>query len=423
MEKERQGGRMPKIPDERQEQKAWLMEQIQCLSNRYEEDVLKLRREIHREPELAFREFKTAEKIRQALSPMGLALRTGIAGTGLIADLEGKAPGKNLLLRADMDALPMGEENDLPFCSRNPGVMHACGHDVHAANLAGVARILWELREYWNGSVRFVFQPAEESGGGREMIRAGILEDKKFDASLALHVEASARPGHFVLGWGNITAYSDRFTITVRGKKTHSARPHKGVDAIAIAAQVITALNGLLLKEIDPLKQATYSIGMIQGGTAPNIIADKVELTGMMRNVTAETRQVLAERLKSVSEGIASALGGSAEFTLFEGYPSVYNDPALTDFVAREISAQSARWVSDLVPDLAGQELLIRETQPILGAEDYGFYTQKLPCCFYRVSTGNQAPTHSTRFMVEEPYIKLCTRSLASLAVSYLLGP
>nr|WP_235257767.1 peptidase dimerization domain-containing protein [Fournierella massiliensis] len=190
-----------------------------------------------------------------------------------------------------------------------------------------------------------------------------------------------------------------------------------------MAAQVITALNGLLLKEIDPLKQATYSIGMIQGGTAPNIIADKVELTGMMRNVTAETRQVLAERLKSVSEGIASALGGSAEFTLFEGYPSVYNDPALTDFVAREISAQSARWVSDLVPDLAGQELLIRETQPILGAEDYGFYTQKLPCCFYRVSTGNQAPTHSTRFMVEEPYIKLCTRSLASLAVSYLLGP
>ena len=204
-----------------------------------------------------------------------------------------------------------------------------------------------------------------------------------------------------MLGWGNITAYSDRFTITVRGKKTHSARPHKGVDAIAIAAQVITALNGLLLKEIDPLKQATYSIGMIQGGTAPNIIADKVELTGMMRNVTAETRQILAERLKSVSEGIASALGGSAEFTLFEGYPSVYNDPALTDFVAREISAQSARWVSDLAPDLAGQELLIRETQPILGAEDYGFYTQKLPCCFYRVSTGNQAPTHSTRFMVD----------------------
>ena len=229
MEKERQGGRMPKIPDERQEQKAWLMEQIQCLSNRYEEDVLKLRREIHREPELAFREFKTAEKIRQALSPMGLALRTGIAGTGLIADLEGKAPGKNLLLRADMDALPMGEENDLPFCSRNPGVMHACGHDVHAANLAGVARILWELREYWNGSVRFVFQPAEESGGGgREMIRAGILEDKKFDASLALHVEASARPGHFVLGWGNITAYSDRFTITVREKRPTAPGPTKG---------------------------------------------------------------------------------------------------------------------------------------------------------------------------------------------------
>ena len=393
------------------------------LSDRYENSVLTLRREIHADPELSFKEIRTAQRVKEALEALGLTVRSGIAGTGLIADMKGRSPGKTLLLRADMDALPLQEDNNLPFCSRNPGVMHACGHDVHTANLVGVAKILHDLRSEWDGTVRFVFQPAEENGGGgREMIRAGIMDDIRIDASMALHTMASLKPGRFSLGWKNVTSYSDRFSITVWGKKTHSAQPQNGVDAINIAAHVIVAVNGLLAKIIDPMARATYSFGTINGGTAPNIIPDRVEMVGMMRNVTDETRQILREKIGSVAQGIASAMGGQADFSFFEGYSSVYNDPALTDFVAEEIEAGAAQWLADINPetDTSG-DLLVREAEPILGAEDYGFYTQRVPSCFYRVATGDTSPAHSAKFMVEEKYIKLCTRSMATLAISYLM--
>lgn len=252
------------------------------------------------------------------------------------------------------------------------------------------------------------------------MIKAGIMDDIHIDASMALHTMATATPGHFSMGWNNVTSYSDRFTITVEGKKTHSAQPQNGVDAIAIAAQLVTAVNGLLLKEIDPMERATYSIGVIRGGTAPNIVADRVEMVGMMRNVTDETRQILRRKLETVSQGIAQAMGGKAIFDFFEGYSSVYNNPTLTDFVAQEIDACADTWLKDINPELPGREALIREKRPILGAEDYGFYTQRVPSCFYRVATGNRAPAHSPDFMVDERYIKLCTRSLAHLSLAYL---
>ncbi|HWP51907.1 MAG TPA: M20 family metallopeptidase [Clostridia bacterium] len=400
-----------------------IRERIMELSDQYEDSVLVLRREIHADPELSFKETRTAQRVKVALESLGLTVRSGIAGTGLIADMHGRAPGKTLLLRADMDALPLQEENDLPFCSKNPGVMHACGHDVHTANLVGVAKILKDLCGEWDGTVRFVFQPAEENGGGgREMIRAGIMDDIKIDASMALHTLTTLEPGRFSLGWKNVTSYSDRFSITVHGKKTHSAQPQNGVDAINIAAQIIVAVNGLLAKNIDPMARATYSFGTINGGTAPNIIPDCVEMVGMMRNVTDETREILRDKIQSVAEGIAAAMGGRAEYNFFEGYASVYNHPIIADFVAAEIEANAAQWVSDIDPQASESgDLLVRETEPILGAEDYGFYTQRVPSCFYRVATGDAAPAHSPKFMVEEKYIKLCTRSMASLAISYLM--
>lgn len=394
------------------------------LSNEYESSVLELRREIHTDPELAFNEVRTAQRVKKALEELGLTVRSGIAKTGLIADMHGKNPGKTLLLRADMDALPLKEENGLPFCSVNQGVMHACGHDVHTASLVGVAKILNVLRTEWDGTVRFVFQPAEESGGGgREMIREGIMDDIRIDASMALHTMATEKPGRFSLGWKNVTSYSDRFSITVCGKKTHSAQPQNGVDAINIAAHIIVAINGILAKNIDPMDRATYSFGTINGGTAPNIIPDRVELVGMMRNVTDKTREILRHQIKNISEGIAAGMGGKAEYTFYEGYSSVYNDPIITDFVAGEIEDNASQWLQDIDPDagLFG-DLLIREAEPILGAEDYGFYTQRVPSCFYRVATGDTAPAHSSKFMVDEKYIKLCTRSMASLAISYLMN-
>lgn len=392
------------------------------LSDRFEQEVLNLRRAIHENPELSFHEVQTAGLVQQALEGIGLIVKSGIACTGLIADIHGSKPGRTLLLRADMDALPIQEQNDLPFRSKNDSVMHACGHDVHTANLVGVARILYELRNSWSGTIRLVFQPAEENGGGgREMIRAGILDDIPIDASIALHTMATAAPGHFSLGWGNVTAYSDKFSIIVHGKQTHSSQPQNGVDAIAIAAQIITAINGILLKDIDPMDRATYSIGTIQGGVAPNIVPDHVEMCGMMRNITAQTREILRGKIASTAEGIARSFGGSAEFLFTEGYSSVYNDPVLTDFVAKQIQDKSPIWLEGIEGKPHAEEWLVRETRPILGAEDYGFYTQRIPSCFYRVATGDAAPAHSPHFLVQEPYIKLCTRSMASLAISYLM--
>jgi len=392
------------------------------LSDRFEQEVLNLRRAIHENPELSFHEVQTAGLVQQALESIGLIVKCGIAGTGLIADIHGSKPGRTLLLRADMDALPIQEQNDLPFRSKHDSVMHACGHDVHTANLVGVARILCELRDSWSGTIRLVFQPAEENGGGgREMIRAGILDDIPIDASIALHTMTTAAPGHFSLGWGNVTAYSDKFSIVVNGKQTHSSQPQNGVDAIAIAAQIITAINGILLKDIDPMDRATYSIGTIQGGVAPNIVPDHVEMCGMMRNITAQTREILRGKISSTAEGIARSLGGSAEFSFTEGYSSVYNDPALSNFVAKQIQDKSPLWLEGIEGEPHAEEWLVRETRPILGAEDYGFYTQRIPSCFYRVATGDAAPAHSPHFLVQEPYIKLCTRSMASLAISYLM--
>lgn len=405
----------------------WLEDRILELSDRNEERVLALRRAIHQDPELSFKEFHTSERVRKLLEEMGLTVRSGIAGTGVIADivggLAGDQPGKTLLLRADMDALPLTEENDLPFKSQNPGVMHACGHDVHTANLMGVAWILNELKPYWSGRVRLVFQPAEESGGGgRELIKAGIMDDIPIDASIALHTLTSAAPGHFTIGWRNISAYSDRFNIIVHGKRAHSANPQDGIDAIEIAAHIVIAVNGLLKSSISPLDRATYSIGKIEGGTAPNIIADRVELVGMMRNITAKTREILRKRIEETSCGIAKAFGGSAEFIFTEGYSSVYNDPSLTDFVAEQIEREAPQWLSGIDSGMASQpDILIRQELPMLGAEDYGFYTQRVPSCFYRVATGDQAPAHTGKFFIEEKYIKLCTRSMASLALRYLL--
>ncbi len=297
-----------------------LAQRIQQLTDRYESDVLTLRHAIHADPELSFKEFHTMERVVEALKAIGIPARCGIVGTGIVADIQGAAPGRTLLLRADMDALPITENNDLPFCSQNQGVMHACGHDVHTANLVGVARILNELKEHWNGTVRLVFQPAEESGGGgREMIKKGILDDFPIDASLALHTMTTLKPGHLSLGRENVTSFSDRFVIKVTGKSTHSAKPQEGVDAIAIAGQIIVALNGMLLKEIDPMENATYSIGKIQGGTAPNIICDSVEMVGMMRNVGPVTREKLRVRMEAMVTDIARAYGGKAEYDLGGG--------------------------------------------------------------------------------------------------------
>ncbi|MBF4692507.1 M20 metallopeptidase family protein [Fusibacter ferrireducens] len=396
--------------------------EITQISDEIENEVIGLRRRIHAYPELSFQEFKTAETVLEILKTLDVKVKTGIAGTGIIADMEGNGKGKSLLLRADMDALPLQEFNQLPFKSSVEGVMHACGHDAHTANLLGVAMIMNRMRSKWSGRIRFVFQPAEErGGGGKKMIDEGILDDVSFDAALALHTSATMSPGSIQVGWENITAYSDKFNIQVKGKKTHSSNPSKGIDAINIAAHIIVTLNSILAKNMDPMATGTFSIGIIRGGSAPNIVADEVMLEGMMRNVTPETRQIMIQKIESIAKHVAEGMGGQADFIFTEGYPSVYNNVEFTNFVYKQMTDYFEDWQSEIaLSDTLNPSQIIRQEKPLLGAEDFGFYSQRIPSCFYWVGTGNLAPAHSGDFMIEEKYIKLCLRSMATIAFEYL---
>lgn len=232
-----------------------------------------------------------------------------------------------------MDALPLQEEAPVDYISKNPGVMHACGHDFHTANLLGVAMILNEMKNDFSGTVKFVFQPAEENGGGgRSMVNEGVLENPKIDAAMALHVMPELE-GTISLGYGASSAYSDGFTLKIHGKKAHTSKPQDGVDAILIAGHIIVSLQSILTRNIDPFAISTFSLGKISGGSAPNIVPDYVEINGMMRNLDKTARQTLIENIEKISKSIAESMDGSLEFLFKEGYPSVVNDTEMVDLV------------------------------------------------------------------------------------------
>ena len=262
-----------------------LQEELVRLSEELEEQTLRLRHEIHQCPELSFQEFKTSRLVMRELDRIGIPYEKSPQEPGIIAVIDSGRPGKFLMLRADMDALPIQEKTGLPFGSQVPGVMHACGHDVHTANLLAVGELLFRTRERWNGKVKLVFQPAEENGGGgREMIKAGLMEEKP-DACFALHVK-NGTSGLIYLKQKYLSSYSDGYTLTIHGRAAHSSMPEEGVDAIYIASAVVSALHGIASRNLSPMAQATLNVGTIHGGSAPNIIADQAVLGVMMRNVS-----------------------------------------------------------------------------------------------------------------------------------------
>ena len=320
-----------------------------------------------------------------------------------------------------MDALPINEETDLEFKSKNEGIMHACGHDVHTSNLLGVARILSELKDEFEGTVKFVVQPAEESGGGgREMVEEGVLENPRVDAAIALHIMPNEE-GLIKISDKNITSYSDGFILEVKGLKAHTSRPQEGVDAINIAANIVVGLNSILSKNIDPFEVGTFSIGMIEGGKAANIVADNVILSGMIRTTSHEGRSIIKGKIEEISKGIAKAYGGGCDFEFKEGYPSVYNDVELTSGIRDLFTENYSDLVKDIDPEKAKRKDLINaQGATMLGAEDFGFFAQKVPSCFYVVGTGDFAPSHNSKFFVNEDYIKLCTRTMVLAALNYL---
>ncbi|HEX2095500.1 MAG TPA: amidohydrolase [Longimicrobiaceae bacterium] len=392
--------------------------------------VVAWRRDIHQNPELSNRETRTAGIVAAHLRSLGMEVRTGVAHTGVVGILRGGRPGPVVALRADMDALPVTEQVDLPFRSRvrstyngqEVGVMHACGHDLHTAMLMGVAQVLAGMRERIPGTVKFIFQPAEEGpppgeeGGARLMIREGVLRDPRPGAIFGVHVWPQPAGTLHYRELGTM-ASADNLTIIVRGRQTHGAVPWGGVDPIVVGAQIVTALQTIPSRQVNvTLAPSIVTIGSFQGGVRTNIIPDSVVMLGTVRAFDPAMRRDIHERIRRTAEMIAASAGATARVTLQEGAPVTYNDPALT-----------ARMVPTL-RRVAGEER-VAVSLPITAAEDFGYYQQEIPGMFFFlgiVPEGQdpaKAPAnHSPHFFADEGALPVGVRAMAHLAVDYLTG-
>jgi amidohydrolase len=361
-------------------------EQILKLAEAQRSFVVDARHHLHRNPELSFEEHETAAFVATHLTNMGYEPRTGLGRTetGLVATLDGDRPGPTLALRADMDALPVVELNDLPFRSCRDGIMHACGHDAHTAILLGAAQALMAVRDEVPGRVVFLFQHAEESppGGALELIEAGALDG--VDAVFGLHQTPMVDVGRMEVGPGANTASSDRFTLTVYGKGGHAARPHTAVDAIFVAGHVVNALHHIVSRRVNPMQPAVLTIGMIQGGTRPNVIAHEVTIQGTVRTLDEQTWQAMPREIETVARGAASMWGADITLDYRRGYPALINEARM---------AQVARRAAELVvgPDRVGPNM------PGMGGEDFAHYLRRVPGCFVRLGGGTPGTSQESR--------------------------
>lgn len=413
---------------------ATLDEQIDALADKVEPAVIKHRRHFHQNPELSNREFETAKYVAKELKRLGIEVQTGVAKTGVVGVLRGGKPGPVVALRADMDALPVTEETDLPFRSKvkatydgKPvGVMHACGHDAHTGMLLGAAQVIATLKDQWPGTVKFIFQPAEESpplgedGGAELMVREGVLkQEPKPEVIFGQHVLSSWEAGQVAYRAGAMLASADDVEITVRGKGTHGAAPWNGVDPIVVASQIVLALQTIASRQMDVTKAPVIvTIGKIEGGTRNNIIPDEVTMKGTLRALDAQMRLDLQQRVKRIAEDVAHSAGATArvDFGRYNAYPVTSNDPQLV-----------ARMEPTLRRVAAPGKLLV--VPPILGGEDFSFFAQEIPGLY--LFLGGRPPdekaadfpaNHSPRFHLDESVLKLGVRTLTHLAADYAQG-
>jgi amidohydrolase len=376
------------------------------------DDLLMHRRRLHAHPELSFKEDETARYIAERLDALGVdKLTRGVGGTGVVAEIRGQRPGRSVLVRADMDGLPLTETADVPFRSTNAGVMHACGHDVHMAIALGLARWLVERRHELPGMVRFAFQPAEEQGGGaKPMIGEGVLEG--IDRVIGLHVWAGLPTGQVSVRPGPMMASVDGFTLMVRGKGGHGALPDLTVDAVVIAAQIVTALQTLVSRETSPKAPVVVTLGSIHGGTAFNIIAGEVVIQGTLRTFDATLRKRLLQRIDELARGVATAMRGSCEFRLESGAPPVVNDPTVAGLVA------------DAARTVLGDESVV-PFEPLMIGEDVSYFLEARPGCFFLLGGAPDGPPvlhHTAEFRIDERCLPIGLRVM-SAAVLRLLQP
>jgi amidohydrolase len=372
------------------------------------------RRDFHSHPELGFHEVRTAGIVAGELNSLGLEVHTGIAETGVVAVMQGSRPGPVILVRADMDALPIHEETGASYTSQNPGVMHACGHDGHTAILLTVARILNGHRQELSGTVKFVFQPAEEGMGGAErLIQAGVLEDPKVDICLALHVWNEQPVGWIGIASGPALAGAEIFKITVKGKGGHGASPHLAVDPLLASAHIITGLQGIVSRNVPPLKTAVVSVCTIHGGEAFNVIPPSVELTGTIRTFEPEIRSTVLEHFNQTVTSIAAGLGCQVEIEINQLTPATINQP--------EIAGQVAATARRLLP----QSEIDTRNYITMGSEDFAFILEKLPGCFFFIGSANpkkglDASHHSPKFDFDESILPQAAGLMAAAVADFL---
>jgi amidohydrolase len=380
------------------------------------ESMIDLRRILHQWPELGFQEKRTSALVAERLQALGIEVRTGVAQTGVLGTLRGNGAGKTVLLRADMDGLPIEEASGAPYASQNHGVMHACGHDGHTAILLTTARVLAQRRQQFAGTVKFAFQPAEElpPGGAKEMIEEGVLKHPRVDATFGLHLWNGLPVGKIGVDEGPIMASVDRFDIVIKGIGSHGAYPHTGVDPIVVGSHVVAALQTVVSREVPPLAPVVVTVGTFQGGTAFNVIPSHVELSGTVRTVDTRIRDEMPVRLERIVRGITSGMRAECSFNYAFGYPVTVNDVSRAQF-ARRVAGTI---VGDGNVVSAGMTM---------GAEDMSYFLNAVPGCYLRLGSGNPNhgvihPHHSALFNFDEAALPIGVELLTQLTLAYLNG-
>jgi len=394
-----------------------MKEQIQALAHTFLPDIVATRRHLHMYPELSFKEVQTGHFVADQLKALDIEYKHGMAENGVVALIKGKNPRKRIIaLRADMDALPIKEANNVTYKSQHEGIMHACGHDVHTSSLLGVARILQELRGSFEGTVKLIFQPGEEKlpGGASIMIKQGVLENPRPVSIFGQHVHPPLRAGMIGLKPGIYMASADEIYVTVKGRGGHGAMPQECIDPVVITAQIIVALQQVISRYADPAVPSVLTFGKINStGGATNIIPNEVKLEGTFRTMHEKWRTEAHKRMKKIAESIAKGMGAACVFQIVKGYPVLYNH--------EELTLRAKKWAVEYLGKDKVVDLPLRMT-----AEDFAYYSQAMPACFYRLGTGNPergitSPIHTDTFDVDESALETGMGMMAWLAVKELM--
>lgn len=376
---------------------------IQNRVNEIYQELVQIRRDLHKNPELSQYEFKTQKKIQDYLNEWGIENYV-CAETGVVGIIRGKRTGKTIGVRGDIDALPITEKSDAPYCSVNPGVMHACGHDAHTTIALGVGKLIKELadsEESIEGNVKLFFQPAEETiGGGKRMVQEGCMLNPTVDYVLGLHVMPYIDAGKVELKYGKLNASTDSINITLKGKQAHGAYPDNGIDAIAMAGNVITMIQTIVSRNISPLNSVVISLGKISGGVKDNVIADEVKITGTLRALDDETRSFAKRRITEIVKNAAAAFGGEGLVEFYDGYQALINNDEVVDVVKENAEM------------LLGKENVVFKEFPSLGAEDFSYFSDVAKGAFYHLGCGNSAKgitssIHTETFDIDEECLKV----------------